>query len=76
MNISDLADPDIISLGCSIINGTWKWDWLSAALVYGHVGWTTLPSVDLGDCLGISKNLTSAVVYPCSDPKRMLCTPS
>lgn len=71
---AELANPENVALGCSIVNDIWKWDIGLSHLSKVDVGWTTYPPVAQGDCMSISKNATTADVFPCTDAKRIMCT--
>jgi len=69
----ELQDPDVIALGGKISNGNWIW--LKGNLFDKvDVGWSTFPPPEYGDCIGISRKATSASVFPCIYPKRVMCS--
>lgn len=75
--LTELVYPDAVTIGgkFSTSNNKWAWTW-NTMFIFGNavVGWTTAPPVTQGDCMGISANATSAVVFPCTDLKRVMCS--
>ena len=69
-------NPDVVAIGGIHTNNLgWSWSWSGLWFDKSHVGWTTAPSLLQGDCLGISANVSTGVVYPCSELKRVMCAP-
>jgi hypothetical protein len=67
-------EPDVIASHGRYINGTWIWLRDNSPIDKTVLGWTSFPTEENGDCIGLLKKAKSATVYPCIYPKRVMCS--
>jgi hypothetical protein len=70
----ELKETDVVAVNGRYFNGTWMWLRANYPFNLTAIGWRSLPPPENGDCIGLSKNATSAPVYSCIYPKRVMCS--
>jgi hypothetical protein len=69
-----LGHPNVVALGIRMIDGKWKW--ARPTNLFSLAVLQLLREPDNGeDCMGISPNQLSAVTYPCTEAKQVMCEP-
>ncbi|XP_065340941.1 uncharacterized protein LOC135940117 isoform X2 [Cloeon dipterum] len=72
-NKGALKNPDVIALGLRNSNSGWKW-YINKPFFNSLVNWNSTPGSGTdADCAGIGATESAAVVFPCSEPKRVIC---